>query len=728
MQLHQSWNDSPRTRHSATSTFLTVGLVAFFASDMLSPPIAAQEKSTVLDSSNAFASPSSLPLHTPNFDKIKIEHYMPAFLAGMKQQLTEMDEIASQTGAPTFDNTIVPMEKSGALLTRVRNVFFNLTSSDKNDALQNIETELAPLLAIHSDNLLLNRPLFERVEKLWNTKASLGLSEEQAEVLKQHYESFIRAGAKLNDDQQGRIRALNEQLSKLETKFEENLLAISKERAVLVENVEELDGMSEGEIAAAAEAAKERGEEGKYLLNISNTTRVPILPSLNNRALRERVWKASANRGLGENNGIDNRPLVLETVQLRAERAALLGYPHHAAYKLQNQMAKDPAAARKMLTDLVPGVLEKVKAEAEDLKAMIKESGEDHELAPWDWEYYAEKVRKARFEVDEAAVKPYFELDSVLENGVFFTMNKLYGISFKERHDLPVYHPDVRVFDVLDRDGSQLALFYADYFKRDSKRGGAWMSSFVDQSTLLDELPVITNNLNIAPPATGEPALITFDNVTTLFHEMGHAVHGMFSDVTYPTVSGTNTPRDFVEFPSTFEEDWAIQPEILANYARHYQTGEPIPQDLLQKAIKARKFNQGFETLEYMAAALLDLEWHTLNSQQIPDDVEAFEAAALKRVGVDVSAIPPRYRSTYFAHIFAGGYASSYYAYLWSEVLAADAFAHMIAHGGCTPENGNSFRKEILSQGSSRDPMKSYKAFRGAEPTVEALLIRRGLK
>jgi peptidyl-dipeptidase Dcp len=646
----------------------------------------------------------------------------------MQQQLEEMNAIAGQTDAPTFENTIVAMEKSGALLTRVSNVFFNLTSSEKNEAIQNIETELAPLLAAHSDNLLLNRPLFQRVEKLWETKDSLGLTEEQAELLKQRYEIFLLAGAKLSDEQQGRIRSLNEQLSKLETKFDENLLAISKERAVVVDTADELDGMSEADIAAAAEAARERGLEGKYLLQILNTTRVPTLTSLNNRSVRQRVWEASANRGLGRDGGIDNRPLVLEIAQLRAERAKLLGYDHHAAWKLQNQMAKTPDAARKMLTDLVPGVLEKVKQEAADLEAMIKECGEGHDLAPWDWEYYAEKVRKARFEVDEAALRPYFELDTVLKNGVFFTMNKLYGITFRERDDLPVYHPDVRVFDVFDRDGSQLGLFYADYFKRDTKKGGAWMSSFVDQSQLLHEQPVIVNNLNIVRPAEGEPALITFDNVTTMFHEMGHALHGMFSNVTYPTVAGTNTPRDFVEFPSTFEEDWAIQPEILANYARHYQTGEPIPQDLLDKAIKAKKFNQGFETLEYLAAALLDLEWHTLTSEQVPADVEMFEAAALKKVGVDHPAVPPRYRTAYFAHIWAGGYSSSYYAYLWSEVLAADAFAHMVAQGGCTAENGESFRKEVLSRGSSRDPMKSYEAFRGREPTVEALLVRRGLR
>lgn len=728
MRLLLTLNDSQRLRKLALVAVLGVTFAAFWS--FVRPVVAADvpNKEMTLAVDNPFAAPSPLLLHAPAFDKIRVDHFLPTFTFGMKQQLAEMNAIASQTEAATFENTIAAMERSGALLIRVDNVFSNLTSAEKNEALQKIETELAPLKAAHSDNILLNRKLFQRVETLWQKKESLGLTEEQGEVLKQRYESFLRAGARLSDRDQGRIRSLNEQLSKLETKFEENLLAIAKERAVVVDTAKELDGLSADEIAAAAAAAKARGLDGKYLIQISNTTRVPVLTSLNNRALRQRVWEASAYRGLGRDGGIDNRGMVLEIAQLRAERAKVLGYENHAAYKLQNQMAKTPAAARKMLTDLVPGVVERVKQEAAALEAMIKECHETHELAPWDWEYYAEKVRKARFDIDEAAVRPYFELDSVLKNGVFFTMNKLYGISFRERKDLPVYHADVRVFDVFDRDGSQLGLFYADYFKRDTKRGGAWMSSFVDQSHLLHDKPVIVNCLNIPRPADGEPALISFDNVTTLFHEMGHALHGMFSDVTYPTVAGTATPRDFVEFPSTFEEDWAIQPEILANYAKHYKTGEQIPKALLDKTVAAKKFNKGFETLEYLSAALLDLEWHSLTSEQIPADVEKFEAESLKKAGVDHPAVPPRYRTAYFAHIWSGGYSSSYYAYLASEVLAADAFAHMMAHGGCTQDNGNVFRKEILSRGSSRDPMASYKSFRGSEPTVNALLIRRGLK
>jgi len=677
---------------------------------------------------NPFASPSPLVFQTPQFDRIRDEHFRPAFLEGMRLQLAEMEAITAQQAEPTFENTITAIEKSGALLTRVRNVFSNLTSSHKNDALQAIETELAPLQAAHSDNILLNRSLFARVSSLWDRREQLGLTTEQQEVLKQHYEGFVRAGARLTDEQQVRIRALNEKISLLETKFEENLLALLKERSVVVDSVAELDGMSELDISAAAEIAKARGLSGKYVIEISNTTRVPILTSLNNRALRQRVWEASAWRGLGRNGGLDNRPLVLELAKLRAERAQLLDFDSHAAFKLQNQMAQTPVAARKMLTDLAPGVMERVRQEARDLEQMMRDSGATHELAPWDWEYYAEKLRKARFDVDESQVKPYFELNSVLENGVFHTMNLLHGVQFRERTDLPIFHPDVRVFDVLEKDGTQIGLFFFDPFRRETKRGGAWMSSFVDQSGLLKERPVVVNTLNIPRPGAGEPALVSFDNVVTLFHEMGHGLHGLFSDVTYPSVAGTNTPRDFVEFPSTFQEDWAIQPAILANYARHYKTGERIPAELLERVVKASRFNQGFDTLEYLAAAILDLEWHSLTPDQVPTDVEAFEAATLKKYGVDHPAVPPRYRTPYFAHIWSGGYSSSYYAYIWSEVLAADAFAFMQKQGGATAANGEKFRREVLSKGSSRDPMESYRAFRGGAPTVEGLLIRRGLK
>jgi peptidyl-dipeptidase Dcp len=711
---------------AAAPLILAAGTCLLSPSEGREPVTSAVTTTQAID--NPFDAPSSLPYQSPQFDRIREEHFRPAFLEAMQQQLAEVDQIASQTAPPTFENTIDAFEKSGQMLTRVRNVFSNLTSSHKTEGLQQIETELAPLQAAHADNILLNPKLFARISTLWEQRANLKLTTEQAEVLRQHYESFVRAGAKLNPDQQARIRSLNEQISKLETQFEENLLALMKERAVVVDSVAELDGLSPGDVAAAAEAAKARGLDGKYILEITNTTRVPLLTSLNNRSLRQRLWEASAYRGLGRNNGLDNRPLVLQLAKLRAERAQLLGFTSHAAWKLQNQMAATPEAARKMLTDLVPGVLARVRQEAADLETLIKQSGAQHELAPWDWEYYAEKLRKARFDVDESLVKPYFELESVLQNGVFHTMNRLHGVTFKERRDLPVFHPDVRVFDVFEQDGQQIGLFFFDPFRRETKRGGAWMSSFVDQSGLLNEHPVIVNTLNIPKPAAGEPALVSFDNVVTLFHEMGHGLHGLFSDVKYPSVAGTNTPRDFVEFPSTFQEDWAIQPEILANYARHHQTGQPIPKELLDRVIRASRFNQGFDTLEYLSAALLDLEWHGLAPDKIPTDVEAFEADALSRLGVNHPAVPPRYRTAYFAHIWSGGYSSSYYAYLWSEVLAADAFAQMQASGGCSPENGARFRLEILSRGSSREPMDSWRAFSGREPNVDALLIRRGLK
>lgn len=687
-----------------------------------------KQDQVTLSGENPFAAPSTLALHAPAFDDIRVEHFLPAFTAGIEEQLQEIKAIAAQSDAPTFENTIVALERSGALLTRVERVFSNLTSANTNKHLQNIQSEMAPLLAAHSDNIFLNRQLFDRVETLYESRDSLNLNGEQQEVLRRHYEDFVRAGARLPEETQNRIRSLNEQLSTLQTKFKDNLLAAAKERSVIVDDVAELDGLTDAQVAAAAARAKERNLDGKYVLELSNTTRVPILKSLNNRDLRQRVWEASSNRALGHDDGIDNRGLVLEIAQLRAERAKLLGFENHAAYKLQNQMARTPDAARRMLADLVPGVVARVKQEADDLRAMLKQLGQDHELAPWDWEYYAEKVRKARFDVDEAEVKPYFEMNNVLEKGVFFTMKKLFGIEFRERHDLPVYHREVRVFDVLNADGSQVGLFYIDCFSRDAKRGGAWMSSFVTQSSLLNHKPVIVNVLNNPKPAEGEPALISFDNVTTMFHEMGHGVHGLFSDVTYPSVAGTATPRDFVEFPSTFEEDWAIQPDILRNYARHHETGEPIPAELLDKVIRASRFNQGFDTLEYLAAAILDLEWHTLSADDIPDDIEAFETATLKKYGIDIPAVPPRYRTAYFAHIWGVGYSASYYAYIWSEVLAADAFAHMMSNGGATLENGTRFRKEVLSRGSSRAPMESYKAWRGKAPEIDALLIRRGLK
>ena len=677
---------------------------------------------------NPLFSASSLPYEAPNFDAIKVEHYRPAFEKGMKQELEEIETIATNPKPPTFENTIVAMEKSGELLSRTSSVFYNLTSAHTNDQIQEIQSEMAPKLAAHSDDILLNADLYDRVKTLYEKRDELDLDEASLKLLEDTHREFVRAGAQLSEEEKKRMREINERVSSLTTQFQDNLLKITKERAVLVDDVNKLDGLSEDRISAAKEAAANSGEEGKYMLNITNTTRVPILKSLNNRDLRERVWKASAYRGIGENGGIDNRPIILELAKLRAEKANLLGYENYAAYKLDPQTAKTPDAALDMLKDLIPPVIQNSQNEADAITEMMRKDGIDDEVQPWDWNYYAEKVRKAEYNIDESEVRPYFELDRVLKDGVFHTMNKLFGITFEERHDLPVYHPDVRTFNVYDENGEQIGLFYADYFERDSKRGGAWMNSFVSQSHLLDKKPVIVNVMNIPPPAEGEPALISFDNVTTMFHEMGHAVHGLFSDVKYPSQSGTSVPRDFVEFPSTFEEDWAIQPEVLENYAIHYETGEQIPQELLDKVIEASNFNQGFDTQEYLAATMLDMEWHLLGQDDIPEDVQSFENKALAKYDLDMKAIPPRYKSPYFAHIFSGGYAANYYAYIWSEVLAADAFAYMLEEGGLEKENGNRFREYILSQGGSNEAMELYKEYRGQEPEVKHLLNRRGLQ
>ncbi|MES3629693.1 MAG: M3 family metallopeptidase [Longimonas sp.] len=681
----------------------------------------------MLDATNPFYEPSTLPFETPDFDAISNADYKPAMEAGMAQQMEEVQAIADNPEPPTFENTIVALEQSGALLTRVQRVFYNMTSAHTNDEIQQIQSEMAPRLAEHSDNIRLNAALFERVQTLYEQQDALNLDEASAKLLRDEYRDFVRAGALLDDDQQQRIRAINAELSSLSTEFQEKLLAMTPERAVLVEHESDLEGLSADRIAAAREAAEERGHDGQYLLSITNTTRVPVLTNLKNRDVRQRVWEASAHRGIGQDGGIDTRPLVQRMAALRAERAQLLGYDTFAHFALEPQTAERPENALDMLTDLIPAVRANTEREAAMIQDRMRADGIDDDVQPWDWEYYAERVREAEYDIDDQEVRPYFELNQVLEDGVFYTMNRLYGISFEERFDLPVYHEDVRVFDVIDHDGEQLGLFYADYFARDSKRGGAWMSSFVGQSHLLDKKPVVVNVLNIPKPAEGEPALISFDNVTTLFHEMGHGVHGLFSDTRYPSQAMTSVPRDFVEFPSTFEEDWAIHPDVLANYAIHHETGQRIPEELLDRIIAARDFNQGFETQEYLAATMLDMEWHTLPPDAVPEDVLAFEQEALAKYGLDYAPVPPRYKSPYFAHIFSGGYSANYYAYIWSEVLAADAFAYMTEQGGLTRENGDHYRATILSQGGSREAMDLYVDFRGQEPDVEPLLRRRGL-
>ncbi len=682
--------------------------------------------STEATMSNPLLKPSPLQYQAPQFDLIKVEHYLPAMEAGMTEHAAEVEAIANNPEPATFDNTIVALEKSGGLLERATNVFFNMTGTISNPEILKIQATMAPKLAAHGDNISLNPKLFARIKAIYDGRANAQLDSEALRLVEVTYERFVRAGALLNDEQKTQIRALNEEHSKLANQFSQNLLQITKDIAVFVDDKAQLAGMSDAEIAAAAEGAKARGQEGKYVIEITNTTRQPALAVLENRELRKKVWEASAYRGTtGET---DNRPIVARLAQIRAERAKLLGFPTWADYQLGQSMAQKPQAVLDMLNSMVPAVVANTKIEAAAIQEMIKAQGGDFELQPWDWEFYAEKVRKAKYDLDESQVKPYFEFERVLQDGVFYTMNQLFGITMKARPDLPVYHPDVKAYEVFDADGTSIAIFYADYFAREGKRGGAWMSSFVGQSKLLGEKPVVVNVMNIPKGPAGEPTLVSYDNVTTMFHEFGHALHGIFSDVNYPSLAGTSVSRDFVEFPSTFQEDWAANPQVLANYAKHYKTGEPIPADLLAKILKSRSFNQGFDTLEYMAAALVDMEWHSLPADAPLQDVEKFEAGALKKHGVDFAPVPPRYKSTYFSHSIGGGYAAGYYAYMWSEILAADAFAYVQTQGGLKIENGNNYRKHILSIGNTKPPMEAYKAFRGQEPTTDALLIRRGLK
>lgn len=689
--------------------------------------VVATSTTTDIDASNPFYSESSLPYHAPDFTKIKVSDYMPAFKAGIAQHAKEIADIANNAEAPTFDNTIVAMEKGGKLLTRVSSVFFNLSASDGNEQLQKLQAELAPMLSQHEDDIMLNDKLFARVKAIYEQRDSL-TENEAKRLVDVYYKKFVRAGAKLSDSDKAKIRDLNTEESKLTTEFHHHVVDVFEKGGVVVDDKAELAGLSDSKIASLAAAAKKHDQEGKYWIALVNTTTQPILQHLENRALRQRIWEASASRNTS--GDVDNRQIITRLAALRAEKAKLLGFSTWADYVLDNQMAKTPKAVFKMLDSMAPAVVAKAKQEAADIQAAIKADGKDFELQPWDWAYYAEKVRKAKYDLDESQLSPYFELNNVMKNGLFFAMNKLYGITFKERPDLPVYEPDVKAFEVFNADGSSIGLFYADYYARDGKSGGAWMNAYIPQNGLMQDKPVIVNNLNITKPAAGEPTLLTYDEVQTMFHEFGHAVHGLFSDVKYPSLAGTSVPRDDVEFPSQFNEDWSINPIVLANYAKHYKTGEPIPQELLKKLLASRKFNQGFGTLEYMEAALLDMEWHTLPEGKTiaPKDVEQFEHDALAKHGVYMPVIPPRYKSDYFSHVFSGGYSAGYYAYLWSEVLAADAFTYMKDNGGLTRENGDAFRKDILSKGFTQDPEQLYIHFRGQEPTTDALLIRRGLK
>ncbi|MBO1271320.1 M3 family metallopeptidase [Shewanella sp. 4t3-1-2LB] len=674
---------------------------------------------------NPLFSASQLQYQAPDFSQIRTEHFQPALEAGILAHDKEVQAIAMQSAPPTFENTIVALEKSGALLDRASSVFYNLSSSNSNPEIRRIQSEMAPKMAAHTDNINLNPQLFARINTLYQQRHQLTLTPEQVRLIEVYHQRFVLAGAQLNETQKAQIRALNEEQSKLTNEFQQRLLKLTKASAVIVDDVAQLDGLSDSAIRHAAKAAKDAGHDGQYLLNITNTTRQPVLAQLHNRELRQKIWQASANRGLsGEDETVS---LVARLAQLRAEKAKLLGFDNWASYRLAPQMAKTPQAVFDMFGSMVPAVVANTQKEADAIQAMITKSGGDFTLQPWDWAYYAEKVRQQQYDLDENSLKPYFEFNRVLQDGVFYTLNQLYGVTFKPRPDLPVYHPDVKAWEVFDADGSSLAIFYGDYFAREGKRGGAWMSSFVRQSGLLGQKPVVVNVMNIQKAPDGEPTFVSYDQVTTMFHELGHGTHGMFSKVNYPSLSGTAVSRDFVEFPSTFEEDWAGHPKVLANYAKHYQTGEPLPADMLDKLLRSRSFNMGFDTLEYMSAALLDLEWHSLSADAPLQNVAQFEAQALAKHGVDLAAVPPRYRSSYFAHAFPGGYSASYYAYMWSEILAADAFAYVQTQGGLNRDIGMKFRKAIREVGNSVAPMEAYENFRGQQPTTEGLLKRRGL-
>ncbi|WP_350016050.1 M3 family metallopeptidase [Rhodanobacter sp. IGA1.0] len=683
------------------------------------------------DAGNPFFAESPLPLHYPQFDKIRDADFAPAFDRGMAEHLEEIDAIAGNAAAPTFDNTIVALEKSGQILERTSTVFFSLVGADTNDARKAIQADYAPKLAAHRDAVSLNPALFARIQTLYDTRHQLGLDAEGVRLVERYHTDFVRAGARLSDADKAQLKQINGELARLGTKFSQNVLAEVNDSAVTVDTKEELAGLTDEQIGAAAAAAKAKGLDGKYVIALLNTTGQPPLAQLQNRALRQRIFEASVARG-SRGNAYDNTAIVSQVLKLRAEKARMLGYPTYAAYVLADETAQTPEAVNAMLTRLAPPAVANAKREGAALQAMIdreqKARGEpSFQLAAWDWAYYTEKVRAEKYDFDESQLKPYLEMRNVLENGVFYAAGQLYGLSFRQRTDLPVYQPDVLVYDVFDADGKQLAIFLADMYARPSKRGGAWMNSYVQQSGLTGNLPVVANHLNITKPASG-PTLLTWDEVTTMFHEFGHALHGMFSNVQYPYFSGTSVPRDFVEFPSQVNEMWSDWPGVLANYAKHHQTGAPMPRELLDKVLAASKFNQGFATTEYLGSAMLDQSWHQVGADRVPEagGVMAFEAAALKANGTDYAAVPPRYRTPYFSHIM-GGYAAGYYAYIWSEVLDANTVEWIKANGGLTRANGDRFRSTLLSRGGSKDALQLFRDFAGHEPRIEPLLKRRGL-
>ncbi len=674
--------------------------------------------------SNPFYAASSLPFQAPAFDRIKDGDYQPAIEAGMALQRREIDAIANDPAAPTFENTLVAMERSGQTLQRVMQVFGSVTQANTNPVLQKVEEDEAPKMAAQNDYIYLNPKLFARVVVVYAKRDSLGLDAESMRLLEWDYLQFVKAGAKLSEADKVQLKKLNEEESVLSTAFNNKLLAGTKAAAYTTTDAAKLKGLSAAQVEAAQTAAKGRKVDG-YVVPLQNTTQQPALADMSDRGARQALYEDSITRTErgGEN---DTRATIARLAQVRAQKAKLLGFPNYASWALQDQMAKTPDAAVKFLNDLVPASTAKANKEAADIQALIDAQGGGFKLEPWDWEFYSEQVRKAKYDLNMTELKPYFEINRVLQDGVFYAANQLYGITFKERHDIPVYQPDVRVFEVSDVDGKPLALFYFDYWKRDNKNGGAWMSNFVGQSKLLGTLPVIYNVANFAKPAAGQPALISFDDVTTMFHEFGHGLHGMFADTKYPSLSGTATARDFVEFPSQFNEHWSTDPKVFARYARN-DAGEVMPQALFTKLKQSRTFNRGYLSTEALAAQELDMQWHLLPADAPLQDVDAFEKAALEKTGTALHAVPPRYRSSYFLHIWANGYAAGYYAYAWSEMLDDDAYQWFVDHGGLTRANGDRFRKMVLSQGNTQDLETMYEGWFGGKPGVGPMLRERGL-
>ncbi len=685
----------------------------------------ALDKSMDFGPNNPFYAPSTLPFHAPPFDKIKDSDYQPAIEAGMAEQRQEMRAIADNPAPPTFENTLAAMEKTGQLFNRAMAAFNGVTGANLNPELQKVQDFEAPRLAAHSDAIFLDSKLFQRVSTIYKERDSLKLDAESLRLVEFYYKKFVHSGANLSDSDKAELKKLNEEESTLTNAFTTKLLTATKDAAFVTREKDALAGLGDARITAAALAAKDRKLEG-YILPLQNTTQQPELDSLSRRAIRQTLFENSWNRA--ERGGPnDTREIVSRLAQLRSQKAKLLGFPNYASWKLEDQMAKTPDAALKFMDALVPGATSRATDEAKDIQSVINSQQGGFTLEPWDWNFYSEQVRKAKYDMDESQIKPYFELTNVLENGVFYAATQLYGITFKERKDIPVYTPEVRVFEVFDADGRPMALFYVDYYKRDNKNGGAWMSNFVDQSKLLGALPVVYNVCNFSKPAPGEPALLSFRDVTTMFHEFGHALHGMFADTEYPTLSGTGVARDFVEFPSQFNEHWASYPAVFSHYAKHYKTGAPMPAELAAKIKRAETFNQGYALTEVLAAAELDMQWHTLPAStplQTPDE---FETEALKKTRLALSAVPPRYRSTYFAHIWGGDYGAGYYAYLWAEMLDDDAFQWFEDHGGLSRANGDRFRRMILSRGNTEDLANLYKVWLGAEPSIEPMLKYRGL-